>query len=429
MSNGDDEPAEDAPDEGAADGEDSLPTDPDGFQQRLDGLQARLDAAETEADLDDVEAELSAVESALSEADLPEPDEDEDGLAEEIESTVEDLTEELEQQRGPYAEDVTALLGEVASTIRESRWTDDGAADVGTAVDAFLDSADGTLSATVDTDGDAADRLDDVAGTIADAGLDADDDADTIASLLEAAQTLEDDVEAAESWEDLTIRERMTEEGFFDILESERRKDYPPEWNAVKLYEKRYKHEQDEESIEYILMAMDNLESDFMEENILDSLKRIGPPEAFDAVLPLAEKRNKLAIEVLGKIGKDEAVEPLVDFIDGEGDAALQITTLRALGAIGSEEATQAVGNRLAAENEDVRSAAARSLGRIGDTRAVDPLSDVLGDTEEVDSVRASAAWALRQIGTERALQAVRDNADDASYLVEAEAEKVTQSS
>jgi len=61
----------------------------------------------------------------------------------------------------------------------------------------------------------------------------------------------------------------------------------------------------------------------------------------------------------------------------------------------------------------------------IGDTRAIDPLSGVLDDTDETDTVRASAAWALRQIGTERAHDRLESYADDDAHLIKAEAEKV----
>ncbi|MFB6189128.1 MAG: HEAT repeat domain-containing protein [Halapricum sp.] len=424
MSNGDDE---DAP---AAEGESdemSL-TEVEDFETRLDDVAETLEAAETEADLDDVEATLDAVAQALEAAELPEPDdEDEEPPAEAIQERLDGLRADLEEKRGPYLEDVTEIVETVASTIRESRWTDDGASDVEEAVTTFLDSVDETIESSVDADGDAAELLDDAGETLSGLTLDPDDDAETIESLLSAAQELDDAVEAAESWDDLTVREQLGEEGFYDVLSSEKRKDYPPEWSAVKLYEKQYQATGDPEAIEMILLALEKLTSDFMEENVLDSLKRIGPEEALDPVLQRASKRDKHAIDVLGKIGSDDALDTLVDFIDGDGDPALQKTTLRALGAIGSEEATQAVANRLDADDATVRSAAARSLGRIGDTRAIEPLGDVLDDDPE-DSVRASAAWALVQIGTDAAFQTVRDHADD-SYLVEAEAEKATLSS
>jgi HEAT repeat protein len=68
-----------------------------------------------------------------------------------------------------------------------------------------------------------------------------------------------------------------------------------------------------------------------------------------------------------------------------------------------------------------VRPYAARALGLIGDTRAVDPLADAL-ETDESDEVRAAAAWALRQIGTEAALEAAASFSDDRAYLVQHEA-------
>jgi len=130
-----------------------------------------------------------------------------------------------------------------------------------------------------------------------------------------------------------------------------------------------------------------------------------------------------MPVKILGKIGDDRACETLHDFIDGDGDAALQKITLRSLGEIGSEESTQPVADRLAADNYEIRSAAARALGLLGDTRAIDPLADVLED-DEADEVRASAAWALNQIGTERALDVVSEYADDRAYIVQSEAEK-----
>ncbi|QCC50017.1 HEAT repeat domain-containing protein [Halapricum salinum] len=429
MSNGDDEdaPAEETAAEETASGDEVALTDVEDFQSRLDDVDATLDDAETEADLDDVEATLDATAEALEAADLPEPDDDdEQPPAEAIEERIDGLRSDLEDARGPYLEDVIEIVESVAGTIRETRWTDDGAGEVEAAVTAFLEDVDEAIDADVGASGDAAELLDAVGDTLGGISLDPDGDSETIAALLSAATELDDAVEAAEAWDDLTVREQLTEEGFYDVLTSERRKDYPPEWSAVKLYEKQYQKTGDPEAVEMILLALEKLTSDFMEENCLDSLKRIGPEEAVDPVLQRASKRDKLAIDVLGKIGSEEALDTLVDFIDGDGDPALQQATLRSLGAIGSEEATQAVANRLDADNPDVRSAAARSLGRVGDTRAIEPLADILADDPE-ESVRASAAWALVQIGTESALETVSSHSDD-SYLVEAEAEKVTRS-
>ena len=458
MSNGDDaDEAEDTEadadaDVDAGDGA-GEPVDPETLDERLDEVAADLEAAETEDDLDEVEAELDAVAADVET--LPEPDE-EDGDEDEdedpkagLEDRVEDLREDLEAQRGPYAEDVAERARDAAGTVRDTRWTEDGAPDVRAAVEAFCSTVDEAIDAVVavpdaaetgardapaeNVDGAAGEgegegegegpdlepsaaALEDAADAIEGAGLDADDDEETIATLVEAVEDLEDDLEAAEEWDDLTVVEQLRTKGFYDTLTGETRKDYPPELSVVRIAEA-------ENDPETILLALERFDSDFMEENCLDALVRLGPEEAFDEVNQRAQKRNKPPIEVLGKIGDPRALDTLLPFIEGDSDPGLQRVTLKAIGEIGDEQATQDVADRLVADDPEVRSNAARALGMIGDTRAIDPLSDLLGDDEN-DSVRASAAWALNQIGTERALEAASDHADDRSYLVQAQAER-----
>ena len=419
MSNGDDEPADGTADEETSDVPDTTVTAED-LEERLDEAEAELEAAETEAALDGVEERLDTVESDLEA--LPEPDEDdEEDPAEDIESRLSDLRDDLEAQRGPYGEDVVGKLEDAQTTLTDSEWTDDGRADALAAVESFLDSVDDYLDRDVDTGGDldtAADAVGAVAEAVDDANLDADADEDTIADLLSAAEELESDLEAAEVWDDLSVREQLDAKGFYDILTNENRKDFPPEWNAAKLHAK-------EGNLELVLYAFDKLGSDFMEEYFLDIFYHLGSDAepAFEKMHELAQKRNKGPIKVLGKIGDDRACETLHEFIEGDGDPALQKVTMRALGAIGSADSVQPVANRLAADSDEVRSVAARALGLLGDTRAIEPLADAL-ETDDSDEVRASAAWALRQIGTEAALDEAAKYTDDRAYLVQAEAEK-----
>jgi len=421
MSNGDDAPDDTAEPDEAADEETALSADT--LEARLNDVESTLEAAETEATLDEVEEDLNAIEADLEAADLPEPDEEDEDAEDpraELEDRVADLRDQLEDERGPYVEDVVEVVEEASATVADTRWTEDGRPDVAAAIEAYLsetgDHLDADLSAPDEGLETLADALDQAEATVAESGLHPDDDAETIAALIETADTLTDDLEAAEEWGDLTVREQLSAEGFYDVLESENRKDFPAEWNAIKIYEQQGE-------VEPILKSLDTFDSDFMEENALDALWRMGPEEAFDEMHQRAQKRNKMPVKILGKIGDDRACETLHDFIDGDGDAALQKITLRSLGEIGSEESTQPVANRLDADSYEVRSAAARALGLLGDTRAIEPLADVLAD-DEADEVRASAAWALNQIGTERALDVVSEYADDRAYIVQAEAEK-----
>ncbi|MFB6163606.1 MAG: HEAT repeat domain-containing protein [Haloarculaceae archaeon] len=436
MSNGDDGESEaSAGDDEAADAADAeapatVDADAEEVASALDDAETGLAEAETEADLDGVEAALDEIETALA-ALRPDEDEeaDEDGEVdeeiEELDGRLADLRADLEDARGPYAEDVASEVEAAAETLTAAEWTEDGELEVIPAVEAFLDVAGSELLDTFTTDSedpaDLAAALQAVSDALGEADLDPDEDAESIETLLAAAETLTEELEAAETWDDLSVRETLARQGYYDVLTPKNRKDYPPDWNAAKLHADAYK-QGDEEAIEHVLTALDTFESDFMEENLLDILERIAPPEAVEPLEQRAQKRAKQPIRVLGKIGDDAPVETLVEYVDG-GDAALRKTTMRALGAIGSEDATQAVANQLADESAEIRSTAARALGLIGDTRAIEPLADVLAD-DDADEVRASAAWALTQIGTARAREIAAEYADDRAYIVQVEAEK-----
>ncbi|ADJ15545.1 HEAT repeat domain-containing protein [Halalkalicoccus jeotgali] len=417
----------DEPEEG---GEESTaltePLTEESLDERLDGAEAALEEAETESDLDDVSATLVSIGDDLEEADLPEPEADEDEDEEEaedprerLESRLSDLQDDLESQRGPYSEDVIEGIEEAGTTIDETRWTETGEAELVAPVEAFIERENEILGTDLGLDGEEpaslVTTLESAAAAVGDASLDPDEDEEEIAALLDAVEELQAGIEDAEEWDDLTTREKLAAHGFYDVLDH--RKDYPPEWHAIKVYEKRGEAEP-------ILLALDQLGSEFMERHCIESLTRMGAVEALDVMTQRANKRDKPAITALGKIGSDDSVEMLTEYAASDGDPKLQLVTLKALGEIGSEEATQAVADRLTSENPEVRSAAARSLGLIGDTRAISPLSDVLED-DDADSVRASAAWALNQIGTEDALEAVEPYADDRAFLVQSEARKV----
>ncbi|WP_267163306.1 HEAT repeat domain-containing protein [Halovenus salina] len=421
MSNGD----SDDSDNGEID-----PADPEPFESRLDEATQAVEAAETEADLDEAEGLLDDIESDLDDVtfaveiedetdDEDDEDDEEENPRDEFEDRLSSLGDDIEDQRGPYVEEVTDAVESAESTITSSQWADEGVPEVIEAVESYVDTAtvvlSGSYGETGETSEAAAETLSAVRVEITDSGFHPDTDESEIRELLESAEDLESELEDATLFGDLEIREQLRREGFYDVLESENRKDFPPEWTAVKLYEKRGE-------VEPILSAFDKLDSDFMQENILDALEHIAPEEAYEEVQGLAQRRNIQAVRILGRIGDERACSTLHNFLGG-GDVKLEKTTLRALGMIGNEDSAEEVVGRLGADNPEVRSAAARSLGLIGDTRAIDPLSDVLSADSE-DEVRASAAWALNQIGTERALDAAAAYTDDRSYIVQTEAEK-----
>jgi HEAT repeat protein len=208
-------------------------------------------------------------------------------------------------------------------------------------------------------------------------------------------------------------------EGFYDVLGHY--KDYPPEWSALKEWEKRGR-------VDMVLLAKDSLQSEFMQEHCMDALIRMANPDAFEEMHQLAQRREKKAIKALGRMGADaeDAVETLLEYVDADSDPVLQKVTFRALGEIGSADATQGLADKLEMDNDNVRPYAARALGLIGDTRSIDPLADRLAE-DESDTVRAAAAWALRQIGTAEALEAAAEYTDERSHLVQHEAERAAE--
>ena len=391
------------------------------IEEELDSAEEDLEAAETEADLDEVEGHLDDIEGHIENADLPEPDdEDDESVREQLEDRLADLRSELEAERGPYAEDVVEEVESAKSTVEGTEWTDDGREELAETVEAFVADVEETLdtdvSDTISTDtDDLAATLDAVVSEVEAATLDPDEDAETIAELLESTADLEAGVGDAEEWDDLETREQMQAQGFYEVLDHT--KDYPPEWNALKVWEKRGR-------VDMVLLALDNFQSNFMEEHCLDALERMGHPDSLDAMKEKANRREKAAIRTIGNIGEEDGLDAVLDYVDS--DPGLAKPAIKAVGEIGSDEATQDVANQLVADDDSVRSQAARALGLIGDTRAIDPLADTL-ENDETDEVRASAAWALNQIGTERALEAVRSYADDTVYLVQAEAEKAVE--
>ncbi|WP_280587121.1 HEAT repeat domain-containing protein [Halorubrum sp. Boch-26] len=448
MSNGDDDPADaseeaDAADDAEEEADAGEPTDaaatptlPDeateeSLNEYLDEIAALLDDAETEADLDDVDALLDDAESGIEGADLPEPDEEDEDADDprgDLEDRVAELRGNVEEARGPYAEDVVDAIESAGATLEETEWTADGRDDAAAAVTAFVEAAEESVAVDATPESDDLEALvsalDAVAAGVADADLDPDDDAATIAALIEATDALESGLDDAEEWDDLETHEQLRAEGYYDVLGHY--KDFPVEWAALKEHETRG-------NVDMVLLALDSLTSDFMERHCLEALERMGKRGKTEAsveeLLGRAEKRNQFAIRILGKMAAEEATETLVEYVPEGSNPQLQKATFKALGEIGASEAVQPLANALVDDETEelVRPRAARALGLIGDTRAVDPLADVLAD-DGSDDVRAAAAWALRQIGTRDALETVAEYADEHSFLVSTEGEKAQRS-
>ena len=97
------------------------------------------------------------------------------------------------------------------------------------------------------------------------------------------------------------------------------------------------------------------------------------------------------AAEVLGKIGDSRAVEPLIEALK-DIVQFIAIESLRKIGEPAIEPLIKALKNK----DTLIRSGAAKALGKIGDKRAIESLTEALkyGDI----FVRSAAAEALEKI-------------------------------
>jgi HEAT repeat protein len=114
---------------------------------------------------------------------------------------------------------------------------------------------------------------------------------------------------------------------------------------------------------------------------------------------------RKAAARALGQIKDTRAVEPLIGALKDE-DRDVQEAAVDVLGQIGDTRAVEPLIAALKDGNwEVVLLAAARALGKIGDARAVEPLVVALKDSGSDSRRAAAAAVALGQIRDARAVE------------------------
>jgi len=122
---------------------------------------------------------------------------------------------------------------------------------------------------------------------------------------------------------------------------------------------------------------------------------------------------RKQAAKALGEIGDSQAVEPLIAALKDEA----RLYAAKALGEIGDPRAVDPLIAALKVESQWTREAAAEALGKIGDPRAVKPLiATAINRDEEWGWVCEAAARALVQIGApavEPLIAALKDENKD----------------
>ena len=127
--------------------------------------------------------------------------------------------------------------------------------------------------------------------------------------------------------------------------------------------------------------------------------------------------RRSAAAE-LGRLGDKRAVDPLSEAL-ADDNSHVRRSAARALGRLGDMRAVDPLGGILSDHNWSVGEVAAEALVRLGDKRAVNPLIKVLSN--KYWEVRRAAAKALGQLGDQRAVDPlVEALADDKSKVRDA---------
>ncbi len=146
------------------------------------------------------------------------------------------------------------------------------------------------------------------------------------------------------------------------------------------------------------------------------SIKVLGDLKEGDAVTLLIEtlKSKNTRIKnatsrALGQIGDEKAIEALGETLK---DEVAKVSAAKALGEIGSEKSLEPLLNMLKDRDVEARGAAAVSLGQIKNKKAVEELTKILEQDEEVN-VRRLAAIAIGEIGDEGPVPVLIKKLDD----------------
>jgi len=158
-----------------------------------------------------------------------------------------------------------------------------------------------------------------------------------------------------------------------------------------------------EQAIEPLIAMFEDRD---MQESAVTALAQIGRPAVLSLIAALTERKREVRIgaaRALGQIGGTHALEALLISLREDKDRIVRARVAVALGQIGGAQAIKAL----------VAILRAAALGQLGNVRAVEPLITALRDSSAI--VRLAATQALGQLGNVRAVEpliAVLDDSD-----------------
>jgi HEAT repeat protein/nucleoside phosphorylase len=141
------------------------------------------------------------------------------------------------------------------------------------------------------------------------------------------------------------------------------------------------------------------------EEEIVEAFENIGGESVTQILLSMLHGTNErlrlLAIDALGRMKMEEAIESLTNFVKVSKEET-RVHSIIALGKIGNPNTTDTLVCAMNTKNGRIRCAAATALGTIGGERVVGPLISALDDSKE--EVRIAAVDSLGELKSGRAV-------------------------
>jgi len=107
------------------------------------------------------------------------------------------------------------------------------------------------------------------------------------------------------------------------------------------------------------------------------------------------------AAEALGRIGRVQSIDPLITALKKDEALEVRAQAAEALGEIGNTRAVLSLITALGDPNSHVRECVARVLGKMGDSQAIEPLSNLL-ENERHGKVKKAAADSLHRLKDSR---------------------------
>ncbi|MFX1475277.1 MAG: HEAT repeat domain-containing protein [Promethearchaeota archaeon] len=166
--------------------------------------------------------------------------------------------------------------------------------------------------------------------------------------------------------------------------------------------------EETEEAIEQHLKDVES-EKEHVRKDAIAALRRIGRPAIKPLIALLKHERadvRKRAAKALGRLHDTQALEPLLDVLQKDEEEIVRSRAAWALGELRDRMAVDALIIALEEDEDSVRVKAAEALGALRDPKGVDVL---IGGLESIDwTLRLMSAWSLGMIGDPRALKPLK---------------------